>query len=93
MRPDWRCIMRIDMYTKTILTVIVLLLTVILVKPILQPQTVAAQGILNGVQLCRSEGELMAFDTRTGDIWTYSIAGGRLAYHYRITQLGQPLAQ
>ena len=36
--------MRIDLYTKTILTLIALLLAVIVVKPILQPQSAMAEG-------------------------------------------------
>ena len=36
--------MRIDFYTKTILTLIALLLTVIVAKPILQPQAAMAEG-------------------------------------------------
>ena len=63
--------MRIDLYTKTILTLIVLLLAMIALKPIFQPQPAIAQGSLDGVQFCAIEGGLYAADMRTGDIWVY----------------------
>ena len=42
--------MRIDLYTKTILTIIALLLAVFTLKPIFQPQAAMAQGGYAGIQ-------------------------------------------
>jgi hypothetical protein len=88
--------MRIDLYTKTILTLIVLLLAVIALKPIFQPQPALGQGSLNGVQFCAIEGGLYAADMRTGDIWVYvthpaSPLNGQVVSHYKLAQLGTPL--
>ena len=85
--------MRIDPYTKIILTVIALLLAVIALTPIVQPQPAMAQGSFSGVQF---SGDSF-FDTRTGDIWFYGISenggSGRLREHYKLGKLGQPLTQ
>ncbi len=88
--------MRIDLYTKIILTLIVLLLALIALKPIFQPQLAIAQGSLDGVQFCAIEGGLYAADTRTGDIWVYVTGpadplNGQVVDHYRLAQLGRPL--
>jgi len=84
--------MRIDLYTKTILTVIALLLAVIALKPIVQPQPAMAQGNFSGVQFSYSGGAHLFFDSRTGDIWDYDGNGG-LRRHFKVTQLGKDLAQ
>jgi hypothetical protein len=88
--------MRIDLFTKVVLTVIALLLAVIALRPIVQPQAVMAQGSLNGVQFSGAGGDLYAIDTRTGDIWVYDTENGNLegslTKHLKITQLGKPLA-
>ncbi len=38
--------MRIDLYTKTILTLIALLLSVVVLKPVFQPQTANGSGLI-----------------------------------------------
>ena len=48
--------MRIDLYTKTILTLIALLLAVFTLRPILQPQAAMAQGADAGIQFSYSGG-------------------------------------
>lgn len=83
--------MRIELYTKTILTVIALLLAVIALRPIIQPQPVMAQGNLTGVQFSVGIGELYAVDTRTGDVWAYKIDRGNVFEHAKIIKLGEPL--
>jgi len=87
--------MRIDIYTKVILTIIALLLAVIALTPLVQPQPAMAQGSFSGVQM--SGGGDMFFDTRTGDICAYefdrnSPRFGQVTAHYKIGKLGQPLA-
>ena len=83
--------MRIDLYTKTILTVIALLLAVIALKPVLQPQPVMAQGNLSGVQFAiGGDHGYWFFDTKTGDIWEYKV-NTLPVVHDQLTQLGKPL--
>jgi hypothetical protein len=83
--------MRIDLYTKIILTVIALLLAVIALTPLVQPQPAMAQGSFSGVQF--AGGSLSFFDTRTGDIWQYGYAYGEVMGHFKVIQLGKPLVK
>jgi hypothetical protein len=86
--------MRIDRYTKTLLTLIVLLLAVIAFKPLVQPSPALAQGNLNGVQFSGIPGGgFFLFDSRTGDVWSYDINSGQLHGHSKIAQLGKPLVK
>ena len=48
--------MRIDLYTKIILTLVAVLLAVMVLKPILQPQAAMADGPYGGVQFSYSGG-------------------------------------
>jgi len=97
--------MRIDMYTKAILTLIACALLVIAGNTLTKPtRSVAAAesdnieaqiGGLTGVQFSyAANGGLLAVDTRTGDIWLYGL-GGELGYSVghlgRIDELGKPL--
>jgi hypothetical protein len=86
--------MRIDLYTKTILTLIALLLAVIAVRPMFQPRVAEAQSSLSDTQFSvgwgTSEGLTAFFDRRTGDIWTYSEAG-KVEHIGKLTQLGKPM--
>ena len=88
--------MRIDLYAKTILTVIAVLLGVIAAYRLLQPaQSVRAQGSFDNVQLTAFSGGFVAFDKGTGDVWEYiypaPLSKHSRVFHYKITQLGQPL--
>jgi hypothetical protein len=89
--------MRIDVYTKTILTLIALLLAVIALRPLIQPQSKAlAAGKFSDVQFTLSFGGLYAVDTRNGDIWHYGMGGdaGNVVERLgRIDELGKPLAK
>jgi len=80
--------MRIDLYTKTILTIIALLLAVFTLKPILQPQAVMADGNYGHVQFSYSGGNHAFFDTRSGDVWEYG-EDGHFKQHYKVHQLGK----
>ena len=55
--------MRIDMYTKVVLTVIAVMLTFMACKSAVQPLGVAADGPLAGVQFSATIGGLVAVDT------------------------------
>ena len=64
--------MRIDWYTKGLLTVIAVLLGVIAIRPYVSPDAVAhAQGSFAGVHSGPARQQPRFFDTRTGDIWGY----------------------
>jgi hypothetical protein len=80
--------MRIDLYTKTILTLIAVLLAVFTLKPILQPQAVMAQGAFAGIQFGYNGGNHAFFNTNTGDVWEYG-DHGNFRNHYKVRELGK----
>jgi hypothetical protein len=80
--------MRIDLYTKTILTLIALLLAVLASKPLFQPQTALADGGYAGIQFSYSGGNHAFFNANTGDVWEYGDRGN-FRNHYRVTTLGK----
>src|SRR5580658_952344 len=80
--------MRIDVYTKTILTIIALFLAMFALKPILQPQAVMAQGAYAGIQFSYSGGNHAFFNTNTGDVWEYG-DHGNFKSHYKVHELGK----
>jgi hypothetical protein len=83
--------MRIDLYTKIVLTLIAVCLLTIACKSVVQPIGVSAEGPFAGVQFSGSMGGFWAFDTKTGDVWTFT---PQKCQHYgKITQLGEPLAK
>ena len=81
--------MRVDTYSKVILTVIALLLGLIVCRQYGSPETVAAQGSLNGVQVAVTPLGYSFFDTRSGEVWEYS--GANLHAKHRVSKLGQAL--
>jgi hypothetical protein len=80
--------MRIDLYTKTILTLIALLLAVLVLRPILQPQAALAEGAFAGIQFSYSGGNHAFFNTNTGDVWEYGDTG-HFRNHYKVRELGK----
>jgi hypothetical protein len=80
--------MRIDLYTKTIFTLIALLLAVIALKPAFQPQPVMADGNFAHIQFSYSGGNHAFFDTRSGDVWEYG-DNGNFRHHYKVHELGK----
>jgi hypothetical protein len=83
--------MRIDLYTKAVLTIIAIMLSVIASNQLISPRVASAQGSFAGVQFTGPGGSF--FDSRTGEIWVYALDDGRPFYKRRITKLGQPLAK
>ncbi len=87
---------RIDRYTKTILTLIALLLAVIAFKPLIQPQVAMAQadapGKYDHVQFSYSGGEAAFFDTHSGDVWTHD-DNGHFKQHYKVGEWGKDLGR
>jgi len=85
--------MRPDIYTKAVLTVIAIMLTLIALKPLISPAIAEAQGPLNGLQFGvinydRGLDKKFFFDPRTGDIWSYL---GKEVDHQKLTRPGSPL--
>jgi hypothetical protein len=80
--------MRIDLYTKTILTLVALLLAVSVLKPIVQPQAAMADGPYGSFQFSYSGGNHAFFDTRSGDVWEYG-DNGTFKQHYKVHEFGK----
>ena len=85
--------MRIDIYTKVVVTVIAFLLGIIAVRPMVRPGVTAqAQGGFGGLQYSGPTG-ISFFDSRTGDIWFYESDNGKAYLHWRMTRPGAPLTK
>jgi hypothetical protein len=80
--------MRIDLYTKVIFTFIAVLLAVIVLQPMFQPQPAMAQGSYAGIQFSYSGGNHAFFNANTGDVWEYG-DHGNFRNHYRIHEFGR----
>ena len=86
--------MRIDLYTKTVLTIIMLLLGVIALRPIANPTTTAlAQGPFDGIQFSGTADGFWLFSDHTGDMWWYRGVAGAGGMHVKLEKLGGPLVQ
>jgi hypothetical protein len=83
--------MRIDLYTKAVLTIIAVMVTVIASNQLISPRVATAQGTFAGLQFTSGGGYSYFFDSRTGEIWSYSIGDGKMQAKRRVTKLGQPL--
>jgi hypothetical protein len=89
--------MRTDIYTKAVLTVIAVMLTVIACNQYIEPRATAqAQAApFAGVQYA---GSGTFFDTKTGDLWEYDLPKGQVKEHdkwlvvghEKLTRLGSP---
>jgi hypothetical protein len=79
---------RIDLYTKSVLTLIALLLSVIALKPVFQPQSANAASAFAGVQFSYSGGNHAFFNTTTGDVWEYGDHGD-FRNHYKVHEFGK----
>jgi hypothetical protein len=89
--------MKPDFYTKAVLTIIAIMLTVIACNQYVNPAaTASAQGAkFAGVQFAGSSVDFTLFDTRTGDIWEHYYDTDdhkrHPAYMGKLTALDQPL--
>ncbi len=88
---DDNCSMRIDFYTKAVLTIIAITLSVIASNQLISPRVANAQGSLAGLQFTGGGGWSYFFDSRTGEIWSYSIADGKMQAKRRLTKIGEPM--
>ena len=95
--------MRVDLYTKMLLTLIVILLGMIAGKSVLQPNGVSAAGA-DFTVLCSScyfsglpqQSHLILIDRANGDIWAYSgaaMSGAEKPVRFGRLILGQPVAR
>jgi hypothetical protein len=86
--------MRIDLYTKTVLTLIALALLVMAGNSFLRPSPVSADNGIGGAHFLAAGEGVWAIDSRTGDIWQYPqypYGTGAPAHIGKISQLGQPI--
>lgn len=86
--------MRIDRYTKTMLTLIVIFLGIIAMRPLLSPIPAVAQQKPSYSQNTRfmkfDNDDFELFDPSTGDLWEYDSLGRPIA-HKKIIELGKPI--
>ena len=80
--------MKFDLYTKCILTVIAVLLMFNLSSPLIDTAQANNHDKFEHIKVF-GPGEF--FDTRTGDIWIYSLETGSVDFYSRLVELGQPL--
>jgi hypothetical protein len=85
--------MRIDLYTKAVLTIIAIALAVLASNQFISPRVASAQGTFAGLQFSSAGGYSYFFDSRTGEIWSYSIGDGKMQAKRQLTKLGQPLVE
>jgi len=83
--------MRIDLYTKAVLTIIAIALAVIASNQFISPGGASAQGTFAGLQFSSAGGYSYFFDSRTGEVWSYSIGDGKMQAMRQLTKLGQPM--
>lgn len=84
--------MRIDVYTKTILTIIAILLGAIAYHSFVQPGVViASQSQFDGVHFAVSGTKLWAVDTNTNHVLIYDMDSLKLEKVASMSRLGDPL--
>jgi len=85
--------MKPDTYTKAVLTVIAIMLTLIACNRYIDPKTTGlAQGVFAGVQFSGMGTGARFFDTRTGEVWNYD-EKGNASLVFKISRLGGQAAQ
>ncbi len=80
--------MRPDLYTKAVLTVIAIMLTVIVCNQYLNPTTARAQGT-GSVQFSGEGFSFNVYDPRSGDFWLYEGDGRVIPFRWLTTYLGK----
>jgi hypothetical protein len=85
--------MRVDLYTKTVLTIIMLLLVVVALRPLASPTTTAqAQSQFSGLHFSGNAEGFWLFNEGTGDAWWYSTRDTPPG-HVKLQKLGDPLVR
>jgi hypothetical protein len=81
-------------YVKACLTLIVLLLTVIAMRPIFSPTVAEAQASLSGVQISAQGADaFLLLDSKSGRFYLYDYYRGSATYLGRLTEIGKPLTK
>ena len=81
-----------DNYLKTCLTLIVLLLSFIALRPMFLPTVASAQSYFSGLQISsESNGRFLLFDGNSGHIWFYDVYREVVTDYGRIETPGKPL--
>jgi len=84
--------MRIDSYTKTVLTAIAISLASMAIRPWISPDQVArAETPAAEIQFAATPVGYSFFDAKTGDLWEYSGTG--LHGKFKLTKPGMPLVK
>jgi hypothetical protein len=81
-------------YVKICLTAIVLLLTVIAMRPIFSPTVAEAQSSLSGVKISAQAADgFLLLDSKSGRFWLYDYYRGTATYLGKLTEMGKPLTK
>jgi len=88
--------MRTEGIRVAVLAIVAVVFALLAARPLTAPRPAAPQlsgsgPLLTGVQFSASPRGFLAFDTRTGAVWSYENDGTVCMYVGRITQLGKPL--
>ncbi|HXS97947.1 MAG TPA: hypothetical protein VN736_25280 [Candidatus Limnocylindrales bacterium] len=85
--------MRFDLYTKTVLTIIMLLLSIVALRPLVSPaMTAQAQSRFSGLLFSGNAKGFWLFNERNGDAWWYSTKDTPPG-HVKLQSLGEPLVR
>ena len=79
---------------KACLTLIVLLLAVIAMRPIFSPTAAEAQSSMSGMQISAQGADgFILLDSKSGRFWLYDYYRGSATYLGKLTELGKPLTK
>ena len=81
--------MKLDLWTKTTLTLIAIFLAIIALKPLVPKLANAAGGTFEHVQLFMHGPYLSFFDRQTGDIWRLDPGSYEWYYDGTVVKLGK----
>lgn len=87
--------MKVDFYTKAILTLIAIFLGVLSLRPIIEPEGAfaGASDKFGNLAFASYEDHVLFFDRKTGDVFNYFIGRSIKPYFGRIVELGEPLVK
>jgi hypothetical protein len=91
--------MFLDRISKTLLGIVVVVLSLLVFRPFLNPGAAQTQArnydyvrYLGGFNA--STGQvILLLDSRNGNIWSYSLIDRRASFVGQLTEMGQPLVQ
>ena len=80
-----------DRYTKTLLTLITICLTLLTLHTLLEPEQTTHAATTNNVQFSADKDHLYFYDPSTGKIYTYLVVGGHTQNILQFTEMGNEL--